>query len=167
LITVGRRLNAKGFGVRTRQTCEVLGAGGFAMTEFELINLFNAFFDDTFSRLADFMTGTFAMLISTYFAGAKLSRNLARLVVFLYSLFAMATAVPTLAAAFRFTQVAQLMKGRMSEPGSLIDQIFPSLPSPYLVMPVMIMILVGAYVGTLAFFYQARKGKVPQATGFN
>lgn len=135
------------------------------MTEFELISLFNAFFDDTFSRLADFMTGTFAMLISAFFAGAKLSRNMARLLIFLYSLFSMATAVPTLAASYRFTQAAELLGEMGQEPGSVISQIFPSLPSPYLVMPVMTLILVGAYVGTLAFFLQARKGRAPSADG--
>lgn len=131
------------------------------MTDFELISLFNDFFNDTFSRLADFMTGTFAMIISTFFVGSRLSRTMARLVVFLYTLFALATAVPTLAACYRFVQAANLLKQRSMEPDSLIGQIFPAFPSLYVVMPVMVLILVGLYAGTLAFFRQTRKGSAP------
>jgi hypothetical protein len=135
------------------------------MTEFELITLFNEFFDDAFSRLSDFMAGTFAMLISAFFAGAKLSRNMARLVIFLYTLFSVATAVPTLAASYRFTRAADLLREMSIEPDSVIGLIFPNFPSPYIVMPVMVLILLGAYVGTLAFFFQTRKGLAPSANG--
>jgi len=135
------------------------------MTEFELITLFNEFFDDTFSRLVDFMTGTFAMLISTFFVGSRLPKVMARLVVLLYTLFSIATSVPTLAATYRFVQVANLLKERASDPESLVGEIFLTFPNVYVVMPVMALILMGCYAGTLAFFHQARKGSAPQATG--
>lgn len=131
------------------------------MTEFELISLFNEFLDGAFSRLADFMAGTFAMLISAFFVGAKLSRTMARLVVFLYTLFAVATAAPTLAVSYRFTKTAELLKTMGESPDSMIGQLFPALPSTYAVMPVMTLILLGAYIGTLAFFRQTRKGVAP------
>lgn len=131
------------------------------MTEFELISLFNEFLDGAFSRLADFMAGTFAMLISAFFVGARLSRTMARLVVFLYTLFAAATAVPTLAISYRFTRTAELLREIGVDPDSMAAQIFPALPSTLLVMPTMTLILVGAYAGTLAFFWQSRKGLAP------
>jgi hypothetical protein len=134
------------------------------MTEFELISLFNEFLDGAFSRLADFMAGTFAMLISAFFVGARLSRTMARLVVFLYTLFAMATAVPTLAVSYRFTKTAELLKAMGESRDSMIGQIFPALPSIWLVMPVMALILIGAYAGTLAFFRQTRKGLAPSGS---
>lgn len=104
------------------------------------------------------MAGTFAMLISAYFAGARLSAMMARLAIFLYTLFAMATSVPTLAISYRFTKVAELLAIKGVEPDSVIPHIFPQLPSTYFVMPVMTLILVGAYAGTLAFFLQSRRG---------
>jgi Na+/serine symporter len=131
------------------------------MTEFELISLFNGFLDGAFSRLADFMAGTFAMLISAFFVGERLSQTMARLVVFLYTLFAVATAVPTLAISYRFTKTAELLKAMGESPDSMIGQIFPALPSTWAVMPVMALILGGAYAGTLVFFQQARKGLAP------
>ena len=72
--------------------------------------------------------------------------------------FAMATAVPTLAVSYRFTKTAELLKAMGESPDSMIGQIFPALPSTWLVMPVMALILIGAYAGTLAFFRQTRKG---------
>ena len=134
------------------------------MTEFELITLFNEFFDDTFSRLVDFMTGTFAMLISAFFVGSRLPKVMARLVVLLYTLFAIATSVPTLAATFRFVRAANLLKERTSDPESIVGEIFLTFPNVYVVMPVMTLILIGCYAGALAFFHQARKGAAPQAT---
>ena len=134
------------------------------MTDFELISLFNSFLDGAFSRLADFMAGTFAMLISAFFVGARLSTTMARLAVFLYTLFALATAVPTLAVSYRFTKTAELLEQRAADPDSIVSQMFTQLPNTHTVMPVMTLIIVGAYVGTLAFFLQTRKGIAPSGT---
>ena len=70
------------------------------MTDFELIYLFNEFFNTMYARLNDFMVGLFAMLLAAYFAAAKLSRPMALLVADLYTLFSMATIVPTVAASY-------------------------------------------------------------------
>ncbi len=43
------------------------------MTDFELIYLFNEFFNTMYARLNDFMVGLFAMLAASYFVAAKLS----------------------------------------------------------------------------------------------
>ena len=50
------------------------------MTEFELIYLFNEFFNTAYARLNDFLVGLFAMLAAGYFAAEKLSRTMAWLV---------------------------------------------------------------------------------------
>ena len=131
------------------------------MTDFELISLFNHFLDSTFARLAEFMAGTFAMLISAFFVGSKLSKNMARLVVFLYTLFVVAICVPTLMLSLRFTSTAQLLKERSLDPDSVVADIFLMFPNPYVVLAVMVLILGGAYAGALAFFAQTRKGAGP------
>ena len=77
------------------------------MTDFELIYLFNEFFNTMYARLSDFMVGLFAMLLAAYFVAAKLSRSMAWLVVGLYTLFSMATIVPTVAASYRMVLAAQ------------------------------------------------------------
>lgn len=130
------------------------------MTEFELLTLFNEFFDATFARLNDFMAGTFAMLITAYFAGAKLNRKMTALVVLLYTLFAIATVTPVLMATNRFVRAADQLKVASIRPDSIIGDLFPIFPSETLVMPTMAILLLGAFAGTLVFFFQARKSKV-------
>ena len=71
------------------------------MTDFELIHLFNEFFNTMYARLNDFMVGLFAMLAAAYFVAAKLSRTMAWLVAGLYTAFSLATVVPTIAASHR------------------------------------------------------------------
>ena len=127
------------------------------MTEFELVTLFNEFFDATFARLNDFMAGTFAMLIAAYFAAARLTPKMAGLVVFLYSLFSIATFVPIIMATTRFVRSAELLEEISQEPDSVVETLFPFFPSPPVVLTTMVLLLVGSYLGTLAFFIQARK----------
>ncbi len=80
------------------------------MTDFELIYLFNEFFNTMYARLNDFMVGLFAMLVASYFVAAKISRTMARLVAGLYTLFSMATIVPTIGASNRMVLAAQQVK---------------------------------------------------------
>ena len=77
------------------------------MTDFELIYLFNEFFNTMYARLNDFMVGLFGMLLAAYFAAAKLSRSMAWLGAGLYTLFSMVTIVPTVAASYRMVLAAQ------------------------------------------------------------
>ncbi|HMB60937.1 MAG TPA: hypothetical protein VKN35_13575 [Xanthomonadales bacterium] len=129
------------------------------MTEFDLLTLFNTFFDATFARLNDFMTGTFAMLIAAYFAGPRLNSTMAKLLMFLYSLFFVATSTPIMMSTNRFVSSAEQLRLVSLQPGSIIGELFPFYPSPTLVLATMLVLLLGAYIGTLAFFIQARKAR--------
>jgi len=130
------------------------------MSEFELLTLFNEYFDATFARLNDFMAGTFAMLVSAYFAASKMTRKLAGLVVFLYTVFVAATTVPVVMASFRFAKSGDLLKAAATQPDSVIGQLFPAYPAPSIVVPTMSVLLLGSFVGTLAFFFYARSSQI-------
>jgi len=127
------------------------------MTEFELIYLFNEFFNTAFARPNDFLVGLFAMLAAAYFVAAKLSRSMAWLVVGLYTLFSMATIVPALAAIDRMVLASLQVQAAASEPGSDLTTLFSILPNRALVVPTMTVLLIAAYIGALVFFFQARK----------
>jgi uncharacterized membrane protein len=127
------------------------------MSEFELLTLFNEYFDATYARHNDFMAGTFAMLIAAYFAASKMIPKLAVLVVFLYTVFSTATIVPVVMAANRFAKTAELLELAAARPESVIDHLFPAYPSAIVVVPTMSVLLLGAYAGTLMFFFRARK----------
>ena len=127
------------------------------MTDFELIYLFNEFFNTMYARLNDFMVGLFAMLVASYFAAAKLSRTMAWLVAGLYTLFSMATIVPTVAASYRMVLAAQQVKLVAAQSGSDLAPLIWIMPTWSSVMPTMLVLLVAAYTGAMVFFFQARK----------
>ncbi len=128
------------------------------MTDFELIYLFNELFNTMYARLNDFMVGLFAMLVASYFVAAKLSRTMARLVAGLYTLFSIATIVPTIGASNRMVLAAQQVKLVASQSGSDLAPLISIMPTWTSVMPTMLVLLIAAYAGAMMFFFQARKG---------
>jgi hypothetical protein len=127
------------------------------VTEFELIYLFNEYFNTLFARLNDFLVGLFAMLAASYFVAAKLSKTMAGLVVGLYTLFSVATIVPAIGAAERFLLTSQQVALVASQPGSELAALVSILPNRFLVILAMIILMIAAYAGTILFFFQARK----------
>ena len=127
------------------------------MTEFELIFLFNEFFNTTFARLNDFLVGLFAMLAAGYFAAAKLTRTMAWLVAGLYTIFSIATIVPAVAATDRMVLASQQVSLLASQAGSDLASLISILPSRTVVLPTMVVLMVAAYAGAMVFFFQARK----------
>ncbi len=127
------------------------------MTDFELIHLFNEFFNTMYARLNDFMVGLFAMLAAAYFVAAKLSRTMAWLVAGLYTAFSPATVVPTIAASHRMVLAAQQVQLAASQSGSDLAALISIMPTWSNVMPVMTVLLLAAYSGAMVFFFQARK----------
>lgn len=130
------------------------------MTDFELVTLFNDLLNTSFARLQDFMAGLFAMLVTAWMAAHRLNRRMATLVVVLYSIFAVVTIVPALATTLRFAMAGDLVRKAAAQPDSVLGGLFLILPSPALVMPVMTILLLGAFAGGLLFFFEAR-GRTP------
>ena len=131
------------------------------MTDFDLIYLFNEFFNTTFARLNDFMAGLFAMLVAAYFIAGRLTRTMAGLVVTLYSLFSMATIVPAIAATDRMTLAALQIRAASEVEGSELSQLISILPTREFIVPFMLVMMIAAYVSSVIFFYQMRKTKDP------
>jgi len=127
------------------------------MSDFELIFLFNEFFNTAFARLNDFLVGLFAMLAASYFVAAKLTRTMAWLVAGLYTLFSMATIVPAIAATDRLVLASQQVAIAAGQPGSALTALISILPNRTFVVPIMIILLITAYAGAMMFFFQARK----------
>ena len=130
------------------------------MTDFELIYLFNEFFNTTYARLNDYLVGLFGMLVVAHFVAPKLNRMMAGLIVVLYSIFSIATIIPAIAVADRFGLAAMQLKIAAEMPDSGLPGMIGILPSREIVTPFMAVLLVAAYVTSLVFFFQARKGKI-------
>ena len=82
---------------------------------------------------------------------------MAWLVAGLYTLFSMATIVPTVAASYRMVLAAQQVKLVASQSGSDLAPLIWIMPTWSSVMPTMLLLLVAAYTGAMVFFFQARK----------
>lgn len=82
---------------------------------------------------------------------------MAWLVSGLYTLFSMATVVPTIAASYRMVLAAQQVKLVASQSGSDLAPLISIMPTWNNVMPTMLVLLVAAYTGAMVFFFQARK----------
>jgi hypothetical protein len=132
--------------------------GSIIMTDYEIVTLFNELLNTSFARLNDFMVGLFALLVTAYFAGRQLSSRMAALLLALYTAFSLATITAAVASAHRFALAGDLVRAAAARPDSMLPQLFSMLPSPALVTPVMGLLLVGAYLGGLVFFFQARRG---------
>ena len=128
------------------------------MSDFEIVTLFNDQLNTSFSRLNDFMVGLFALLVTAYMAGRDLPSRLAGLVVVLYTMFSTATVVAAILSFHRFALTAELVRAAGMETGSVLAVLFPVLPAPSLVTPIVTILLVGAYLGGLGFFLQVRRG---------
>ena len=127
------------------------------MSDFEIVTLFNDLLNTCFARLNDFMVGLFAMLVTAWFAAHELNRRMVMLVISLYTVFCVATIVPTLATCNRFARAGALVRDAGEQPGSNLDHIFTTLPDPGVVNLTMIFLLIGAYSGGIMFFFQARR----------
>lgn len=107
------------------------------MSDFELIFLFNEFFNTTYARLNDFMVGLFAMLVAAYFVAAKLSQRMSALLLALYTIFSMATIVPAIAATDRMVLASEQVRLAAARAGSELPGLISILPARSIVIPVM------------------------------
>lgn len=127
------------------------------MSDYEIVSLFNDLLNTSFARVNDFMVGLFAVLVTGHLAARDLTRGMVRLVIGLYTIFSAATITPALATVNRFALAGDLVREAGQRPGSILPDLFTTLPSATIVTPTMAVLLIGAYAGGLAFFFQARR----------
>jgi hypothetical protein len=133
-----------------------------AMSDFELISLFNELFNTAYARLNDYLVGLFGMLVAAHFVAPKLNRMMAWLIASLYTIFSVATIFPAIVVTDRFTLAARQVKIAADRPGSILSEMFTILPSREIVTPVMTVLLVAAYVASMLYFFQARRRKLDE-----
>lgn len=129
------------------------------MSDFELAYLMNEILNASSSRLIEFMTGLFAMLVASYVAGPRLSRGVARLMIVLFTMFALATIFPAVGSTARLRAIFAEIGEARAIPGSALDWV--TMP-PFIIniAPWFVAVLLtGAYAGAIAFLLQIRKGE--------
>lgn len=127
------------------------------MSDYEMLSLFNDLLNTAFARLNDFLVGLFALLVTGYMAARDLTQRMVNLVLILYTMFSIITIVPALATFNRFALAGALLEEAASRSGSVLPALFPFFPSQKLIMPMMSLLLLGAFVGGFLFFFEARR----------
>lgn len=123
------------------------------MSEFESVYIINEFINSLQGRLETFVTGLFAMLVTSYFVGSKLSRLMAAGVIGLFTLFSALLGYATISAALRLRALAEEMQLRYSDE---LAWLFGSGPALDPTLP-LIVLLIAAYLAAVWFFVKARK----------
>ena len=122
------------------------------MTDFEVAVLTNEFLNSLQGRIDTYLVGLFAMLMTSYFVAAKLSRLMAGLVIGLFSLYCVVLGYATYTSIWRVRVLVQEYTSGSNESFPWILEL-PGF-NPALAIPVL---LIGAYVGAIWFFFHARK----------
>lgn len=122
------------------------------MTDFEVAILTNEFLDSLQGRIDTYLTGLFAMLVTSYFVASRLSRAIAGLVVGLFSLYCFILGYATFTAIWRVGVLVRDFGSASTEssPWILDMPVF----NPAVAIPVL---LIGAYFGAVWFFFYARR----------
>jgi len=126
------------------------------MSDFELAYLVNETLNAGSSRMIEFMTGLFAMLVGSYVAGPKLSRGVVWLMMVLFTMFAIATILPAVGTAARMAAIFQLVNEAQSLPGSELSWVTTPPFNPAIFPWYVAALLSGAYAGAIVFLQQMR-----------
>ncbi len=129
------------------------------MTAYELVSLFNESFTAMLSAVETFMAGLFALLLTAYFAAPKLTRSMSTTIVGLFTAFSVLMIFFAFAASRRVAGMILELDRAVSE-GADLSWVY-MVPAMAPIVPAMVLvILTSAYVATLIFFFQARRGSL-------
>ncbi len=125
------------------------------MSDYEIAALTNEFLNSLQGRIDTYLTGLFAMLITSYFVASKLSRAIAGLVICLFSLYSFVLGYAAYTSLWRVGVLVQEFSSTSSDPFPWI-LVLPGF-DPALVMAA---VLVAAYCGAIWFFFYSRRNPI-------
>ncbi len=129
------------------------------MSEYEVATLLNELFNSVLNSIETFMTALFAMLITGYLVGPKLTRGMTITVVGLFTGFS-ALAIFMTAAASRRVAGIILEFDRLAAEGLDLSWIFVLPVTARIVPGAFTSLLVAAYLATLLFFFHSRRRSI-------
>ena len=126
------------------------------MSESEVVSLFNELFSSVLGAIETFMAALFAMLVTAYFAGPKLTRSMSITIVGLFTGFS-ALAIFMAVAASRRVAGMILEFDRFTDQGLDLSWIYVLPTTARIVPSAFAGLLIAAYCATLIFFFQSRR----------
>lgn len=130
------------------------------MSEYELSNLFFQALGVANATMANYMTLVFGMLVSSYLAAHRLDRIMMWIALLLYSLFALGFCNEIFQIYTDFSRLGLLLAERAEVPTADLGWLGPvtSKEGGFEVVPQIIRVItLGTYIGSMLFFFRARK----------
>lgn len=138
------------------------------MTEFEHVILFTEFAQAASAVMANYMTLVFAMVVTSYMAAHRLDRFMTVIALLLYSLFALGFCNEIFQIYSDLARLGIQIAAAGDTPDTSLGWFGPVATSPdfLYVMPKIIgTMIVMAYIGSILFFFRARKANLSPNTG--
>ncbi len=134
------------------------------MTDFELDYMFMERVAMGSATMMNYITLVFAMVTASYLVAHQLNRTMMITVLTLFSAFAMWITVISMNATIDMAAAAAVIADRASEEGSSLAWHAAAKPLAKATVPfapiVGVILHLGAYMGTIWFFFQARNKKL-------
>ena len=138
------------------------------MTNYELTYLFYEAIQVGNGTMANYMTLVFGMLVTSYLAAHRLDRVMMWIALIIYSMFALGFCNEIFQSYSDFARLGILLAERGQLPDSDLGWFGPVAvgEEPMHFIPKMVLTMtLAAYVGSLAFFFRARKTNLSSNTG--
>lgn len=138
------------------------------MTEYEHVQLFFQIVDVANGTISNYMTLVFGMLVTSYLAAHRLDRLMAGIALAIYSLFALGLCNEVFQVYSDFARLGLQISEFGSVPETALGWFGPVAlgPDGLTAIPVIILtVTLGAYIGSILFFFRARKSNKSSAVG--
>lgn len=128
------------------------------MSDYEMINLFLDFYNHALGFFEMFITTLFAVLVTGYFVGPKLTRTMVVIIVGLFTMVTVVMASHVISAYSDAARLALEIVKSQGNPDSAMGWMFEgNLPESFGYLPITVAgIIVTGYVAALVFFFHAR-----------
>jgi len=138
------------------------------MTNYELTYLFYEAVQTGDGTMTNYMTLVFGMLVTSYLAAHRIDRVMMWIALFIYSMFALGFCNGIFQAYSDFSRIGLTLAERGKLPESDLGWFGPVVNgagSVKFVPSTVGVMVIGAYAGSIAFFFQARKANLAKGIG--
>jgi hypothetical protein len=138
------------------------------MTEYEHAILFLELIQTGNATMANYMTLVFGMLVTSYLAAHRIDRVMLWIALAIYTMFALGFCNELIQIYSDFSRLGLQMVELGQDPNTDLGWIGPIAASPdfFHILPTIIRIMtIGAFVGSLVFFFRARRSNLSKDVG--
>lgn len=138
------------------------------MTNYELTYLFYEAVQTANGTITNYMTLVFGMLVTSYLAAHRLDKVMMTLALVIYSMFSLGFINEIFSAASDFARLGLFLAERGQDPSADLGWFGPVVDGAggmHVIPWAILTMIVAAYLGSMAFFFRARKANLANDVG--